>query len=162
MSFFTQYDPPADVELDQSGETSLTQQQFRDECDINVVLQQYNVQELVSADTVDLRDMAFGNFAAWDSYEDVEASLVLAQEAFATLPASTRARFDNDLATCVAWLDDPQNYAEATDMGIISKVLASGNMFTADPTKSAEFKAGPPAGGPDAAKSHAAQARENA
>lgn len=123
MSVHDQLNPPADVPVDQTGESSLAQQSFKEECDINRIMAQYQNTGTISPNARSFRDYAFGQFDAISDFQGVEDAFVKAQEAFLTLPADIRARFNNSVETTVDWLGDPANLAEAQNLGIISGAL---------------------------------------
>lgn len=129
---------------------SLTKQEFVAECDINNIIKQYGA-------TGQLRHIsakaAQGAYLDLPDDLDFQASLETvrqAQEAFATLPSSTRARFENDPAKFLHFLSDPANQDEAIKLGFARD--------TRPPPKAPETPPTPPNGGgggtppPDAQK----------
>lgn len=107
---------------DESGlkceDVSLTQQSSKEECDINVILA--NVARGASL-AESSKAPVFGDFTG--SANDLHEALNLvcdAQERFDTLPANIRARFYNDPANLLAFLEDGSNLDEAVKLGLVS------------------------------------------
>nr|QJB19063.1 MAG: internal scaffolding protein [Microvirus sp.] len=120
--FRTAYDGLADDVSESTGlncpETTLTQQQFAAECDINTIVNNF----LKSGEMPD--DVAkpqFGDFTQHPKDYHEALNLVLAaQEAFDALPAKIRTRFNNDAGEYVDFFNDPKNQAEAVELGLAS------------------------------------------
>lgn len=109
---------------DQSGlrceDPSLASQAFRDENDPNTVMERF-------ARSGDFSQMVasqpqYNDFiGAPVSYHDAVNQVVAAQHAFMALPARIRSRFDNDPGKFVAFVEDPENLAEAHSLGILNE-----------------------------------------
>lgn len=94
----------------------LTRQEFADECDINVLLAQYERTGVLNhyssrtpqyLDVSDVPDLAH-------ALEAVER----AETAFMTLPASARREFDNDPVKFVEFAQDPANLPRMREWGL--------------------------------------------
>jgi len=104
-----------------NNQPSRTQQQFKDQCDVNKIIAKFkrtgsvthlkNVQEGVYADLSQL-----------PSLQEAENAVIAAQQAFEAVPALTRQRFGNDPKLFVDFLSDPKNDEEAIKMGLKVKV----------------------------------------
>lgn len=100
-------------------EKTLTQQQFRDECDINKIIKSY---EQTGAFThVTSKVGQYADFSNIKSYHEMVDQVLYAQEAFMTLPAPVRARFRNDPGELLQFIQDPSNRDEAATLGLIEK-----------------------------------------
>lgn len=96
-------------------EPTLAQQNFKDECDINVILERFgitgqlpqNVATPLTADFVGITDF----HSALDMIQKAE-------DAFMQMPANVRARFQNDPGAFIQWADDPANLKEARELGL--------------------------------------------
>lgn len=99
-------------------EPTLAQQQFKDECDINNILRQFNVTGLLPEAPLSPR---YGDFTGISDYHTAMNRVIAAEEEFASLPATIRARFDNDAGNLIAFLDDEANRAEAIELGLVEK-----------------------------------------
>jgi len=95
---------------------SRTHQSFKDECDINNILNRY-------ARTGVLPQMIksnprYGDFATVQSYQDACNVVLLAQEQFNALDANVRDRFNNDPSKFLAFCSDEKNKAEMISLGL--------------------------------------------
>lgn len=94
------------VTLDASHDGK-TRQEFADECDINVLLAQYERTGVLSH----INQGAPDYFDATD-VPDLQRSLDIvhkAEQAFMTLPAKVRAEFENDPIKFVQYAENPEN-----------------------------------------------------
>lgn len=100
-------------------ETSLAQQHFKDECDVNNILRKYETTGLVTH--VANGTPFYGDFSSVFEYYDAQNILIEAQERFDALPASLRKRFDNNPALMLSFIENPDNREEAEKLGLINK-----------------------------------------
>ncbi len=104
---------------DESGiaceDASLAQQQFKDECDINNILKQFNVTGQLPQAPLSPR---YGDFTGISDYKTALDRVIAADEEFMNLPADLRARFDNDAANLIEFLNNEENRAEAEKLGL--------------------------------------------
>lgn len=105
--------------LDVSG-PSLTQQSAKDECDINIIVER-------AKRGADLSQLSrgpgfYGDFTGLPSYRDALIMVNKANEAFMTLDAQVRKRFDNDPAKLLDFLADDANREEAQKLGLLKPV----------------------------------------
>lgn len=96
---------------------TLTQQHFKEECDINNIMKKYAVTGLlpnvaggIYSDLPDVTD-----FFALQNY------MLSTQDAFMELPSAIRKRFDNDPASLLDFLDNYSNHDEAVSLGLLEK-----------------------------------------
>jgi phage internal scaffolding protein len=102
-------------------EPSLAQQHFKDECDINNILRQFNVTGLLPESPLSPR---YGDFTGISDYHTAMNRVIAAQDEFEALPAQIRARFDNDPANLIEFLENSENRLEAEELGLVEKVAA--------------------------------------
>lgn len=99
-------------------EPTLTQQQFKDECDINNIIKKYeNTGEFTH------RTSKVGQYADFSNIQDYQTmveTVQYAQEAFSSLPATVRARFENDPGKLLEFVQDSKNYDEGVKLGIVT------------------------------------------
>lgn len=94
---------------------SMTQQQFRDECDINNIIKQYQVTGLLpEPDKVP----SYGDVSDLPSFQEAQAIIMEATDRFNALPSNIRARFDHNPGNFIAFMDNPDNLQEAVDLGL--------------------------------------------
>lgn len=99
-------------------DASLAQQQFKDECDINNILRQFNITGQLPDAPLSPR---YGDFTGISDYKTALDRVIEADEEFMALPAQIRARFDNDAANLIQFLDDENNRAEAIELGLVDR-----------------------------------------
>jgi len=95
---------------------SRTQQQFRAECDINTILERFNVTGQLPVGSVQPQ---YGDFSGITDYQSALNAVMSAQDSFLELPAKIRARFDNDPALFVEFASDEANREELKAMGLL-------------------------------------------
>lgn len=98
-------------------EPSLTDQQFKDDTDVNIILQKYmkNGMQIppLTGQYLDLTELP--------DFQEAQLIVLKGQEAFMSLDAKVRLRFNNDPAAMLRFLDDPANADEAVQLGLITK-----------------------------------------
>ena len=99
---------------------SLAQQHQRDECDINYILKQFNVTGVLPQSPVSPK---YGDFTGIGDYQTALNRVIAADEEFMSLPAQLRARFDNDAANLIEFLNDENNRDEAIELGLVERPL---------------------------------------
>ena len=109
---------------------SLAQQQFKDECDINVILERFNVTGQLPV--VPLQPQ-FGDFSGITDYQTALNAVLDAQESFDALPARIRERFANDPAAFVDFCLDEANKEEMKALGLISGAPDGANLSPTEP-----------------------------
>lgn len=106
------------VEKDETGmPVSETQQQFKDDCDVNKILKAYNVTSMNQLPPPSKG--VFGDFSEIPSYQEMLHTVQASQEAFASLPSQMRLRFNNDPQELLSFLQDPRNTHEAVSLGLM-------------------------------------------
>lgn len=97
---------------------SVVQQQFKDECDINVIVKRFGL----TGELPNGIDMPVsGDFTGVTDFHTALTLVRQAQESFQELPAEIRERFNNEPAKVIAFLDNAQNRDEAIRLGMIAK-----------------------------------------
>jgi phage internal scaffolding protein len=97
-------------------DASLAQQQFKDETDINTILRQFNVTGELPNSSISPK---YGDFSGISDYKTALDRVIAADDEFMSLPATLRARFDNDPANLIEFLDNDQNRLEAEKLGLV-------------------------------------------
>lgn len=103
--------------LDCSDCVDRAQQHFRDETDINVLVQRFartGVPEAPPAPAMAEFDQIF-------DYQSAMQTIIDAQRAFGALPSKIRARFQNDPNQFLNFVHDDQNRDEAVRLGLIPR-----------------------------------------
>ena len=99
---------------------SMTQQHFKDECDIDRILRKYNKTGFLVNPLEARRPAKWGDFSSVADYQASMNRLVQVQEAFEALPSRVRERFRNDPMQMLAFLEDPANKDEAIKLGLVA------------------------------------------
>ena len=118
MEFYTKFNPPPQVGLEFT-EPSMTEQHFKDECDINNIVAQYQATGVLPSGN---REPLFGDFA--DFPQDLQSSQRYfdeAQEPFMQLDARLRKEFDNDPVKLLQFIADDNNRERAIELGLIER-----------------------------------------
>lgn len=105
------------VQFKTKGPT-LTKQAMRDACDINRIMKRYQKTGLIEHVK---QGGTYGDFTDVKSYHEAMNQVLAANEAFMTLAAELRARFNNDPSKMIEFLTDPANIKEAEELGLIEK-----------------------------------------
>ena len=98
---------------------SMTQQHFKEECDIDRILQKYNETGFLVNPLEARRPAKWGDFSSVADYQASMNRLVQVQEAFDALPSRVRERFRNDPMQMLAFLENPANEKEAVELGLV-------------------------------------------
>jgi phage internal scaffolding protein len=135
----TPYNYDTDAASNESGlaceEPSLAQQHFKDECDINTILQKFNISGLLPQSPLSPR---YGDFTGISDYHTALNRVIAAQDEFESLPATIRARFENDPAKLIEFLENENNRPEAEELGLVDKAAAEVVEAAKTPEKAAD------------------------
>ena len=94
---------------------SRTKQSFKKDADVNNIMIRYRKTGVVpTTGAVAL----YGDFSSQAEFNNVLARITRAQEAFLTLPADVRKRFNNDVAEMLDFVADDANYEEAVKLKV--------------------------------------------
>jgi phage internal scaffolding protein len=119
----TPYNYDLDAASNESGlhceDATLAQQHYKDECDINNILRQFNVTGLLPESTLSPR---YGDFTGITDYHTALNQVIAAEDEFMRLPAELRSRFDNDPAKLIEFIDNSENKDEAIKLGLVNPV----------------------------------------
>lgn len=101
-----------------TGSESYVQQQFKDDCDIHTIINRFTR-------GLPYRHMAvqpqFGDFSDVQDYQQAQNVVARTKEYFDLLPSDLRARFANNPAEFLRFVNDPANTKEAIELGILQK-----------------------------------------
>lgn len=102
---------------DPSQDVQGAHQEFKDECDINVIIAKHEAKNVpLPASRV---EAVFGDFSDSTDWHGKLNAIHEANEAFMELPAKIRSRFGNDPGKLLEFLHDPANRSEAQELGIV-------------------------------------------
>lgn len=107
--------------IDFTGDPGLTVQDGRDDADINVILRRFGITgQMPTARTAP----EYGDFTGVTDYQSALDAVMAADDAFMSLPAELRKRFDNDPAELLTFLNDDKNRDEARELGLLAPLPA--------------------------------------
>lgn len=94
---------------------SLTEQCFRDECDVNHIMRRFlgGKQPAFAK-----QQLQFGDFTGVSSYQEACQLSIDAEAEFMRLPADLRLRFANDVGEFLNFYDDEANFDECVKLGL--------------------------------------------
>lgn len=116
MKFFTVFrhqDPKSNC-----GVKSLTQQQYKDDCEIESIMKRYQI----TGQLPPSRSVISGDFSDVGDYQACLDKVNKAKDEFAALPSSLRDRFGNDPSAYVDFILNPANVEECCKLGLMEKV----------------------------------------
>lgn len=100
-------------------EPSMTQQQFKEECDINNIMRKYEQTGQITH--INRKQGVYADLSNIKDYQEMLHTIHHAEEAFNTLPAEVRYKFRNDPTKLIAFLQDTSNREEAIKLGLIER-----------------------------------------
>ena len=93
----------------------LTEQNHKDETDINNIVRKYNKTGLI--DHLNQFEKHYGDMTGYD-YQEAMNTVAAANTMFEGLPSSIRNKFDNDPAKFINFVDDEANADKLVEMGL--------------------------------------------
>lgn len=96
---------------------TLAVQDQRDECDINTIVERFNVTGEVPTN---VRQPLSMDFIEAIDFHTAQNALIEAQQSFMQMDAKTRARFNNDPGEFIAFFEDEANREEGERLGLIN------------------------------------------
>lgn len=127
---YSAYHPHDRVTLDASKD-GRTKQSFANESNINIIMKKYEKTGLI--DHLNQFEGKYGDFIAYQDYHSSMNLIREAGEAFMTIPATVRAKFENDPAKFLEFAQNPENHDELVEMGLARPIPSA-----SDPTPETE------------------------
>lgn len=97
-------------------EPTRTQQQFKEECDINFLMKRFGVTGEIPQN---IRAVINDDFAEVFDFQTAMNTIRKGEEAFMQMPSGVRARFQNNPSVFVQWLSDEDNRPAAEKLGLV-------------------------------------------
>lgn len=116
-----------------SSRPSMTQQQFRDEVDINYIVSMYDSTGVMPTFHGDGQPSqpVFGDFAELpDNAQEMYNRMIEARNNFNSLPLEVRKRFNYDPAAFLEFAENPENIDELVAMGLATKTEIKSDIHT--------------------------------
>lgn len=98
---------------------SLTQQNFKEDCDINMVMRRFAKTGVLSHENP--AKPGYGDFSGFEDYHSSMNKILMAQDAFMTVNAEIRARFHNDPGEFLEFTTNADNAEEMVEMGLAER-----------------------------------------
>lgn len=98
-----------------------TKQSFKDECDINFIMNKWQRTGEIPANMVGTMKPHYGDYSDGNDYMEACNQVLEAKAAFQSLPAFLRDRFANEPANLLRFLSLPENQEEAIKLGLAEK-----------------------------------------
>lgn len=109
------YEPHPRVTCQFEGE-GRTRQSEADECDINTIMRRWQSGRIP---VVNPLPATYGDFSQALDYSASLNQVIEADRLFDELPSDLRSRFENDPATLMKFIADPENRAEAEELRLV-------------------------------------------
>jgi hypothetical protein len=116
VKVYSEYDLPPHEGLDCSVEPSMTQQSFKDECDINNIMDKYQQTGFID-EFYDRQNPQFADVSTTVDFHTAQNLLSAATEAYNALDPVVRSRFGSPL-DFLSFVDNPHNAQALIDMGL--------------------------------------------
>lgn len=100
-------------------EPTLTQQHFKDDCDINNIVRRF-IDTGSWSDELATRRPMFGDFTQSHDYYEAQNIIAESKTLFEELPSALRKRFNNEPAEMLAFLENENNRQEAVALGLVN------------------------------------------
>lgn len=100
-------------------EESMTQQQFKNDVDINNIVGRFLQTGFVNPMLVKQGVPQYGDVSMIESYKHSLDQIRDAEQMFMQLPARLRARFNHDPIELLSFVADKNNLAEAAELGLV-------------------------------------------
>lgn len=124
VEFYTRYAPPKSPIAD-SSKPSLTQQEFKESCDINNILAKFAVQaQALGVEPSQLMPQdqgTYGDFSNLDDFQTAQNKIAFLNDQFSNLPSDVRRKFGDDLNTFIGAISDPSRIDELGELGVWNK-----------------------------------------
>lgn len=104
---------------------SLTRQEFRDECNINLILSRYDESPPRPWQGRAPPVLRYGDFAESPDFLGAQLLVKQAEEQFMSLPAAVRERFSHSPARFLEFVNDRANLEEARKLGLLKAEVAA-------------------------------------
>jgi len=119
MSFLKDQRKP---ELKAQDIKRFTKSEFKNECDINVIMKKYQKTGVLPIGIEN--NGVYLDVSDVPTYQDCLNTVISAQNAFNELPSALRKRFGGDIERYLEYVNDPKNVSEMIELGMIEKKVA--------------------------------------
>lgn len=124
VEFYTRYNAPKSPVAD-SSKPSLTQQEFKESCDINNILAKFSVQaQALGVEPSQLMPQdqgTYSDFSNLDDFQTAQNKIAFLNDQFSNLPSDVRRKFGDNLNNFIGALSDPSRIDELGELGVWNK-----------------------------------------
>lgn len=106
------------VVLDCSGDDVIVEQSHKNEVDINNIIKRYKGNAFATVEQ--LQSLVFDDVTGND-FMEANLMILKARESFMSLPSELRKRFDNNPASFLDFVQNPDNVEEMYDLGLMER-----------------------------------------
>lgn len=114
------YDVPKIAGIDFKKVKSITQQHFKERCDVNYILAKFAKDGALDPNDLSKKMPHYGDYSQVNYLAALEV-VTRAKADFDILPSSIRAMFSNDVSQMLDFIADPANAEEAVRLGILNE-----------------------------------------
>ncbi|WNK13115.1 MAG: internal scaffolding protein [Microvirus sp.] len=101
-------------------EPTMTQQQFQNECDVNLIMKKY--EKTGEFTHLTSKQGIYADFSEIKDYHQMKQQLIEAELAFETLPPQVRLKYNNNPGDLIDALNDPKQQSELVELGILNPI----------------------------------------
>lgn len=121
LEIYTRYKVPKSPVAD-SSKPSLTQQEFKESCDINNILAKFSVQaQALGVEPSQLMPQdqgTYGDFSNIDDFQTAQNKIAFLSDQFSNLPSDVRRKFGDNLNNFIGAISDPSRIDELGELGV--------------------------------------------
>lgn len=117
MKFHTRFAAPKHPPLLCTMEERRTKSEFKDECDINLIMARYRKTGVLPESALSAA-ARYGDFSQVPDFMEMRHKIIAAEEVFAALPAEVRKQFNNDPGAFIDAADTVEGRALMVKLGL--------------------------------------------
>ena len=95
---------------------SRTQQQFKDECDVNNIIKKYKTTGIITH--TNNKTGVYADMTEIGNYQEALGKVIEAETAFNNLPSAIRSKFHNNPQELIEYLNDKDKFEESIKLGL--------------------------------------------
>lgn len=128
MNFNTPYSSHNDPISFEEG-PSATDQQYKQSCDINFIVNQYVKQGI----PIPQQQVSYADLTSVEDYESALLTVAEYKSAFESLPATERERFHGDVTEFLSFISNPDNLKESVNKNYVDPNTVDKSLFNPQP-----------------------------
>jgi len=136
MKFHTRFSPGLRPKVECTIEERRTKQEFKDECDINLLMARYKKTGVLPTHSL-AAAVRYGDFSQIPSFHEMHDRVLAATDVFMALPAHVRKHYGNDPGLFLASSETPEGRELMVRLGLATKREAKAPNAPAEAAKPA-------------------------